>query len=135
MGRGRTATGMVCGSILMLAAGGWKLGDRVATREFHIFKNGTFIKVGDVGTIVGPCSLKELPATANKAELVCVDFGEGKRLNVNGKTQILAAAEHEKRAAEEKAAEEKSAEGMAQAMTASNLGACHNLPAIVDYHK
>ena len=56
----------------VLAAGGWRIGDRVVSIIKHKPNN---VKVGDVGTVVGP---SEGYNGADKDERVCVEFGKKK---------------------------------------------------------
>ena len=66
----------------VLAAGGWRIGDRVVSIIKHKPNN---VKVGDVGTVVGPCT----STGARKDERVCVDFGKKEgEVNMLGETQI-----------------------------------------------
>ena len=61
----------------MFAAGGWRIGDRVLSVIKHKPCN---IKVGDLGTVVGPSE----GADKDARERVRVDFGKKKGV-VNGR--------------------------------------------------
>ena len=80
----------------LLAAGDWTVRDRVASLVEWSHEDGEIIvAMGDVGKVIGPCIDEDDPDS-----VVFVDFGEGKRICVNGKTHIESLAEREAEEAE-----------------------------------
>jgi hypothetical protein len=92
---------------------GWSISQTCATLIDHSPSN---IKVGDVGTVIGPGT----SSGDDAAQRVLVDFGAGKgKLNVLAKTQIITLEEKAKREAAEKASAEKAAKEQAAAEKAA----------------
>ena len=101
---------------------GWPIGSRCASAIPHQFERSV-LRPGDVGTVIGMAPL----SSADAAERVLVDFGQGRRISLLASSQIItleqAAATKQRLQLEQKAAAEKEEAERIAAMRAAQQAA------------